>query len=204
MKKNILLVVDTQYDFMVSDGALYVPGAEDIIVPLIKYVNNISTDDFHLVYSTMDSHTEAAYSVSEEAKQFPIHCVVGTLGIENIINLEGIMGILPVFIQCKSVFDMWAPPTNGGKSWVYEAYCSDDEPAPLEDFWKDAKKITNEVYVVGVATDVCVKYAVVGLLERGFKVAVVDALTRGIESNSCNSPDLAEYINTKQLRFIAE
>ena len=38
-----------------------------------------------------------------------------------------------------------------------------------------------EVTVIGVAADYCVRWAVDGLLARGFAVTVPAALTRGIE-----------------------
>ncbi|WP_204277170.1 hypothetical protein, partial [Klebsiella aerogenes] len=37
-----------------------------------------------------------------------------------------------------------------------------------------------EAVVIGVAADYCVRWAVEGLIERGFAVTVPEALTRGI------------------------
>ena len=40
---------------------------------------------------------------------------------------------------------------------------------------------THEVTVIGVAADYCVRWAIDGLVARGFGVTVVEALTRGID-----------------------
>lgn len=194
-KRNMLLVVDTQYDFMMSDGALYVPGAEELIVPLIRYVKNLDLNTFACIYFTMDTHDAYSYGSSEEAKQFPPHCLIGTPGWNNIINLD-FVGVpqADVFVQHKHVFDMWAETNN-----VY----TDDilsSGAERDLFWTELKDNIDTVYVCGVATDVCVFDAVKGLLERGFVVVVLKDLTRGIFAETEKFEDeFAEYIQSGQL-----
>lgn len=197
MKKNILLVVDTQYDFMMSDGALYVPDSEEIIIPLIKYVKNINPDLFGIVYYTMDTHSASTYADSEEAKQFPPHCLMGTPGYENVINIELTSGVVPTFVQNKGVFDMWEEES----CYVYNPW---DLAAGIDrnEFWETVQEATNIVYVCGVATDVCVYQAVRGLLARGFTVAILEDLTRGILANVDKFVlDFPEQVSTGQLLF---
>jgi nicotinamidase/pyrazinamidase len=38
----------------------------------------------------------------------------------------------------------------------------------------------DDIVVTGVAADFCVRWAVEGLIQRGFRIAVLAALTRGI------------------------
>lgn len=186
MDKKILLVVDTQYDFMMSDGRLYVPGAEEIVVPLIKYVQNTGNNGFEYIYFTYDTHEAEEYANSAEGKMFPLHCEEGTSGHENVINTLLIPDDLidNTVIHYKPVFDMW------------------EEEEPTRDaFWDTKTDYT--VYVCGVATDVCVLQAVRGLLDRGFKVVVLEDLTRGIIENALEylTNECAAEYETGQLKF---
>jgi nicotinamidase/pyrazinamidase len=69
--KTVFFDVDTQIDFVYPAGALYVPGAEQI-VPMIGELNHRAP----VLISTMDAHTED----DPEFQIFPPHCVVGTTG----------------------------------------------------------------------------------------------------------------------------
>ena len=68
---TVFFDIDTQIDFMLPTGALYVPGAENII-PIVAALNRQAP----IVISSMCAH-------SEDDLEFPIyghHCVVGTVG----------------------------------------------------------------------------------------------------------------------------
>jgi len=67
--------IDTQLDFMVPAGALYVPGAE-LILPKVAELNRYAAANGILVISTTCAHTEDA----AEFKDWPPHCVSGTFG----------------------------------------------------------------------------------------------------------------------------
>src|SRR2546426_7537573 len=69
--------VDTQADFMVAGGKLYVPGAEKLIPNLRRLVNAAREGRVFLV-SDACVHTLE----DEEFKQWPPHCVRGTPGAE--------------------------------------------------------------------------------------------------------------------------
>ena len=38
--KKVLIVVDVQYDFANSNGALYVPGGEEVIHAIAQYIKD--------------------------------------------------------------------------------------------------------------------------------------------------------------------
>jgi nicotinamidase/pyrazinamidase len=69
--KTVFFDIDTQLDFLVPAGALYVPGAEKLI-PRIAELNRQAP----LLVSTVDAHTEN----DPEFKLYPPHCIAGTLG----------------------------------------------------------------------------------------------------------------------------
>jgi len=170
--KKIVIVVDAQNDFMKENGNLPVSGAEELIEPINDYLRALKASDVELVLFTFDTHTEEGFPGSPESELFPLHCVKGTVGWELAVTTE----VEPtVFKLEKGVFDMWAEddirvvdPTgfDCGREFLFEQL-------------KRNEMI--DVEVVGVAADFCVKWAVDGLLRRGFRVTVNESLTRGIE-----------------------
>ena len=69
--KTVFFDIDTQIDFVYPAGALYVPGAEQIL-PLIAQLNRKAP----MLISTMDAHSEN----DPEFQIYPHHCVVETVG----------------------------------------------------------------------------------------------------------------------------
>ncbi len=127
------------------------------------------------VLFTADTHVPDIYAGSEEAKQFPLHCAIGTSGWALVVDPGAIDPAIPRYRLEKGVFDMWAEPglvleaIDGGAAQDRDAFFAALLAAGVR-----------EVEVVGVAADYCVRWAVEGLLARGFRVTVPAALTRGI------------------------
>ena len=71
----VFVDVDTQFDFLLPAGALYVPGAERII-PTVAKLNRYAVAHGIPLVSTVDAHQE----VDPEFLEWPPHCVKGTLG----------------------------------------------------------------------------------------------------------------------------
>ncbi len=67
--------IDTQIDFMLPAGALYVPGAERIL-PNVVRLNRYAIGKGIPLVSTADAHAED----DPEFAKWPAHCVAGTLG----------------------------------------------------------------------------------------------------------------------------
>lgn len=191
--KRLICIIDTQLDFMMSDGKLPVPGAEDIIVPGIRYLSNLGPEDTLGVLFTFDTHDPDIYPDSPEGQQFPIHCVKYTSGWQNVFNAFTVPEVIPIFILEKSVFDMWEEPTL-----MLEAI---DNTIPRETYDRDLffaqlKKTYGEnliISVSGVALGVCVDQAVRGLLKRGFNVEVIANLTKGLPLGNGDA-DLNAYV----------
>jgi len=160
--KTIFVDIDTQFDFMNPNGALYVPDAKDIIDNIKKLFDYAKEHEIRILSST-DAHKVD----DPEFKLFPSHCVKDTPGnqkietstckdniiIENAEQdiTESMLNHDQIVIgkQSHDIFDN----TNIDKV-IIQLHASD--------------------YVVfGVATDYCVKLAVLGLLRRGYKVTLV-------------------------------
>ena len=167
--KTVFVDIDTQFDFMNPKGALYVPDAEDIIDNIKKLFDYAKEHKIKILSST-DAHTVD----DPEFKLFFPHCVKDTPGnqkidastckdnivIENIEQdiTESMLDHDQIIIE-KQSYDIFGN-TNIDKV-IIQLYASD--------------------YVVfGVATDYCVKLAVLGLLRRGYKVTLVTDAVKAV------------------------
>lgn len=186
MPRTLMLVIDTQYDFMMTDGLLSVAGAEAIIPDLVRTVVGLDPEEFAGVVFTFDTHEPEAFSQSEEGGMFPLHCEKGTPGWENVINPSLVPPVIPAYTLEKGVFDMWheddlkivthdnpAHPRNIPRTFIQR---------DRDEFFREQKERgVEKIVIVGVASDFCVRDAIAGALERGFEVEVPAHLTAGIE-----------------------
>jgi nicotinamidase/pyrazinamidase len=170
--------VDTQNDFMRNDGRLYVPGAEAIVGNLEKLTATASEHRVPVLASA-DDHQAADPEISNSPdfrETYPPHCMRGTPGAKKIPETQRAwsleLGHEPeeptkirnrlarehptVLIHKKSV-DVFSNPNT-------EVVLSILNP--------------QRIVVYGVATDICNRAAIEGLLERGYPqlVLVTDAI----------------------------
>jgi nicotinamidase/pyrazinamidase len=141
--KTAYIDVDTQLDFVVPAGALYVPGAERILAR-VGELNREAIAAGHLLIATMDAHSEN----DVEFQSWPHHCVVGSLG-QRKAEQTVVKGMRVVEKQSVDCF------TNPEMAEILR----------LEGI--------EEALVYGVVTEICVLNAVRGLLDRGIRVRVI-------------------------------
>jgi nicotinamidase/pyrazinamidase len=174
---GFVIVVDTQRDFMAQDGALSVAGADVLAGPMAEWLAALDPAETAGVLFTFDTHEADVYPTSPEAEAFPIHCVRGTPGWANLLSPAMVDPAIPAWRIEKGVFDMWAEPG------LVIGNARDPGAPPVDrDTFFDGLKAggVEEVAVIGVAADYCVRWAMDGLVARGFHVTVPAALTRGI------------------------
>lgn len=199
---TLVVAVDTQYDFMLPDGRLPVKGAEQLLVPGQTFLANLDARRIAGVLFTFDSHTQhdfigSAENIGDASKGipgFPLHCELGTPGWHNALNPHLVPQDIPVYTLRKSVFDMWEQPSGEVLVKPLEARWCTTHP-PLADqgeardtFFPESVQARSTsrlqhidtIVVFGVAADFCVKWAINGFLARGFNVAIVEDLTKGI------------------------
>ena len=175
---RFVVVVDTQWDFMADEGALSVAGAAALVAPMQAWLSALQPADVAGVLFTFDTHFRETYAASPEAAMFPIHCVRDTPGWANMLDIALLDPAIPAWRIEKGVFDMWAEPGLA----IEDARDPAAPSIPREAFFSRlAAQHTTDVTVIGVAADYCVRWAVEGLVERGFAVTVPAGLTRGIE-----------------------
>ncbi len=90
MTRLIFWDVDTLYDFMKSDGKLYVPGSEEII-PALKEITNFARTHRIPIVASADNHQLSDPEISDSPDwkvTFPPHCMRGTPGQLKIAETE--------------------------------------------------------------------------------------------------------------------
>ena len=75
MGKKILVVVDVQYDFCNPNGALFVPGGEEVVNKVKDIIPN-----FDYVIFIKDSHSLNHCSFKDNGGIWPVHCVWNSIG----------------------------------------------------------------------------------------------------------------------------
>ncbi len=186
MPRVIFWDVDTQYDFMHADGKLYVPEAERIIGNLERLTDYAHAKGIRIIASA-DDHVPADAEISDApdwATTFPPHCMRGTPGQKKIpeTGLTDPLVIEPERTDGKALGER----VRGHKGDVlfqkhrFDVFTNPNVVTVLNVLAPD------DIVLYGVATDVCDKAAVEGLLERRphTRLFVVTDAVRGIDKDA--------------------
>ncbi|MEU8363425.1 nicotinamidase [Nonomuraea sp. NPDC048882] len=161
---SALIIVDVQNDFC-EGGSLAVAGGSEVAAAITRHVTDHGYD--HVV-ATRDHHVSPGDHFASEpdyASTWPAHCVAGTPGADFHPSLD--------VSEVEEVF------SKGAYSAAYsgfEATSSDGEP--LADWLRE--RGVDEVDVVGIATDHCVRATALDAVRHGLKVRVLLDLTAGV------------------------
>lgn len=168
--RSALIVVDMQNDFVRPEGALPVPGAQDII-PGIAALVGVSD----LVVTTRDEHPANHSSFDTNGGPWPVHCVNGTWGAQFVDELFAIgMGRINI-VKGEN------PDTDG-----YSGF--DDTPLQEALFTHGV----TTVHLVGVALDYCVKATALDAVRLAYHVVVHLDLCRAVGSAEAAARELVE------------
>jgi nicotinamidase/pyrazinamidase len=179
-QRTVLWDVDTQVDFVLPDGKLYVPDAEKTVPAMQRLVDAARAADVVHVASA-DDHELTDPEISDEPdfrNTYPPHCLRGTRGAQKIDETEQAdplplsqvpfpPGLVPELVAdrreillLKKNFNVFTNPNTD----------------PLLDALDP-----DEIVVFGVATDVCDDAAIRGFLQRGRHVTFVEDAARGLD-----------------------
>ena len=140
---TVFVDVDTQLDFLLPAGALYVPGAEHIIGTVAR-LNRFAVAQGIPLISTMDAHAQN----DPEFRAWPAHCVAGTLGqrkpAETVVAGQ-------IFLE-KVTVDAFSNPRMAELIRELGA---------------------QKAVVYGVVTEICVRNAALGLRRLGLDVELL-------------------------------
>ncbi len=158
----VFLDVDTQTDFMLASGRLYVPGAEEII-PNLKKLMTYAQEHGIPVLSSADAHAPDDPSFA----QWPPHCVVGTLGQLRIPETS-----FPSAMVIGNRPGVFSPPRKWSGQFIIEK--QEYDVTTNVNFDAILASLGPRHFVVfGVATEYCIRGAALGLRQRGLLVDVV-------------------------------
>ncbi len=166
----ILIDEDTQVDFMVPAGALYVPGAERLIPTLARLFAHVKERGIP-VLSSVDAHVEN----DPEFAQWPAHCVAGTLGQQKVLAT-----LLPQRTTIPNRGHVDVARYKGAPQVIVEKQTLDIFSNPNFERLLDLHP-GEECAVIGVATDYCVRHVVEGLLAAGRQVVILTDGVRAID-----------------------
>jgi len=156
--------VDTQEDFMLPGGKLYVPRAEQIISNLVRLTEHARERQILIVAST-DAHQPD----DPEFAAYPPHCVAGTPGQQKIRETK----LGDAYVVPNRPMEL--PPLSalsGYRQVIVEKQKLDVFTNPNIDALVRMLGL-KEIVLYGVVTELCVECAARGLLERGYRVRLV-------------------------------
>ncbi len=174
-----LIVVDLQNDFM-PGGALAVPDG-DAVVPLANRVMR----NFGLAVASQDRHPagHGSFASQHPGKKpgdvidlnglnqilWPDHCVEGTQG-----------AVFHRDLTARSFAKIFYKGTDLGLD-SYSTFFDNAhrKSTGMVEYLRE-KEVT-EVYLLGLATDYCVKFSALDAIECGFKVHLIEDGCRGID-----------------------
>ena len=175
---NALILIDIQNDFL-PGGSLEVPKGDEIIDNV-----NFIMDNYNIVVATKDWHPKDHISFASNHKNknvgqiikinnldqmlWPDHCIKDSKGSEFPKKLNS-HKIHKIFYKgVDSDIDSYSGFYDNGKI----------RSTGLSNFLK--KSNINQVDIVGLATDYCVKYSSIDAYNEGFKTKVLCCCVRGI------------------------
>jgi len=176
--------VDTQVDFMLPDGRLYVPGSIEIIPALQRLTEHAHARGIRILASA-DDHVPGHRELSDTpdfVTTFPEHCMRGTPGQRKIPETA---------LRNPLVID----PAPRDLAELAAAVAAHDGDLLFLKHWFDVFTNPNllpaldtlapaRIVLYGVALDVCDRYAIEGLLAHrpGIPVSLVIDAARAIDA----------------------
>lgn len=179
--EKALILVDIQNDF-IPGGALEVNKGDEVIEianRAMKYFNHvIATQDWHPADHASfasqhegKSHGEFIELDGLDQILWPDHCVAGSKGAEFPAGLD-VTGITKVI---KKGLDRLVDSYSG---FFDNAQKKD---TGLNDYLKSMD--IDDLYILGLATDYCVKFTALDARKLGFKTSLIIEGVRGVELN---------------------
>ncbi|MDR3658898.1 MAG: nicotinamidase [Mycobacterium sp.] len=159
-----LIVVDVQNDFC-EGGSLAVAGGDAVARAITGL---LAQHDYHHVVATADHHVDPGAHFADAPdyqSSWPPHCVAGTSGEEFHPDLD--------LSAVEAVF------RKGRYSAAYSGFEGVDTAGTALADWLRARSV-DEVDVVGIATDYCVRATAADAVSAGFRTRVLLDYTAGV------------------------
>lgn len=178
---SALLLIDLQNDFC-PGGSLAVKEGDRVIA-----IANQLMSHFKTIIATQDWHPNNHVSFMD---LWPVHCVQNTKGAElhadlheNNITAIFKKGTDPKIDSYSAFYDNHHEKSTGLTNWLHE------------------KKITT-LYVMGLATDYCVKFSCLDAIDDGFQVYLIEDGCRGVNLEKHDIENAIREMQDKGILFI--
>lgn len=167
-----LVMVDVQNDFC-EGGSLAVDGGIAVAERIASYVDEHGSD-YAYVVATADWHIDPGNHWSKNpdfVDSWPVHCEVGTPGADFRTEVQ------PVIAQAAAIF------RKGQYEAAYSGFeGATEDGAGLADWLRDNE--IDDVDVVGIATDHCVRATALDAAKAGFATRMLVGFTAGVAPES--------------------
>ncbi|MEM7231633.1 MAG: bifunctional nicotinamidase/pyrazinamidase [Planctomycetota bacterium] len=177
---NVLILVDVQIDFTPPNGSLAVPEGNEVVA-----VANRIASSFDRVIATQDCHPadHGSFAANHEGREvgevihlhgldqilWPTHCVQGSTGAEFHPELDRAL--------IHEVFPKGTDPDVDSYSGFFDN--GKRRATGLGDRLKELE--VRKVFVMGLATDYCVKFTALDAVGLGFDVTLIEDGCRGVD-----------------------
>jgi nicotinamidase/pyrazinamidase len=198
-ERTLFYDVDTQRDFVLPGGALYVPGSERILPVLRRLTGLARRRNIRRICST-DRHFPGDRELARNGGPWPDHCMDGTPGQRKVdetaaadprplpaheisaAELESALGHRGELIIEKQDVDVIVGNANARSLLARLARDYD------------------QVVIYGVYTDVCVDHAVNALLEHGsIPYVVIDAIHEIDPANAATARERWSHLGVRTI-----
>jgi nicotinamidase/pyrazinamidase len=200
-----LVLVDIQNDFL-PGGALAVSDG-DAILPVVNRLLQLKGKVFDHVIATQDWHPKKHRSfASQHSKRspgdlvllngldqvlWPDHCVQGSYGAEFASGWQTHLIDRVIQKGTDTEIDSYSGFFDNGKR----------KSTGLADYLQQ-KKLT-DLYVLGLATDYCVKFTALDAVSLGFRTYVVEDGCRGVNLHPNDSKDSIELMRKAGVKIVS-
>lgn len=197
---NGLIIVDIQNDFL-PGGALAVPNGDEVI----PVANRISSR-FELVVATQDWHppNHGSFAANHPGKNvgeiielnglsqilWPVHCVQNTPGAALASDLDT--------AQIGRVFQKGTDPGVDSYSGFFDN--GRRQATGLGDYL--SQQGVRDVYVLGLATDYCVKFTALDAADLGFNTFLIEDGCRAVELKPGDAAKAIDELRSVGVRVI--
>ncbi|MBT8365634.1 MAG: bifunctional nicotinamidase/pyrazinamidase [Deltaproteobacteria bacterium] len=177
-----VIVVDMQGDFTTyKKGSLAVAGSDQAFVEKVEKTTLMLKEKGYPIFATQDWHPaeHVSFYINHAGKKpfeviqlegrtqvlWPPHCVQNTPNAEILLDNNLFLAIV-----------------QKGKDRRYDSYSGfqDDGGLKTEMDQTLQKNGIQELIVYGIATDYCVKATAIDAVDAGYKVTVVEGLSKGV------------------------
>jgi nicotinamidase/pyrazinamidase len=186
--RSALLVVDVQNDFC-PGGALAVPQGDRVVPVLNRWIARFA-ERAAPIYASRDWHPATTIHFAPQGGPWPVHCVANTAGAEFHPALRLPPSAIIVSKGMKPDEHGYSPfdgQTTSGVSLVDDL----------------RQRGIKHLFVGGLATDYCVKNAVLDGLRSGLAVTVLEDAVAGVEVQPGDSARAVAEMRDAGAQFVA-